>query len=150
MINMRKTFQSVAVLVMLHMGTTLVLPPGMDLELCFGMDGHFDLQLDGCQAGVSQKKSTREQPSFDRTEHHDDCFHTPLVCNTAQKLLAKDNKSEIYTSERKQNLSRTSLIFSKSLTDFVDTYFSSKINSSPHEEFYPPYIISLQSIVLLI
>jgi len=48
------------VFLILTMNTMLVIPTGIDLELCLGKDGHVDFLLNSCQDGPSSKVPASE------------------------------------------------------------------------------------------
>jgi hypothetical protein len=142
--------QAVTVLLVLLMSTMLVLPPGMDLELCFGNDGHVDFSLNSCQDGASSKAPAKERSPLYDTIHNDDCLHTALVCSTTQELIRTDGKVHVHRSELKKDTSKAPLLFSKSLADSAGTHLDSSVYSIPDEDFPSHHLVSIRTIVLLI
>lgn len=147
---LRKTTQAVTVLLVLLMSTMLVLPPGMDLELCIGRDGHIDFSMNGCQDGASPRIPAGGRPPVYGTIHHGDCLHMVLACNTAQELIRTDGKTGAYKSELKKDPSKTPFIFSKSLSDSAGAYLDSNFYSIPFEGLPSTHLVSLRTVVLLI
>lgn len=137
-------------LLVLLMSTMLVLPPGMDLELCFGKDGHIDFSLNGCQDGPSPKIPIGERPSVYDTTHHGECFDVAVACSIAQKLIRTDGNTVSGKSILKKDPSKTPLLFPKSLADSADTYLASNDYSIPVVDFPSYHLVSLRTVVLLI
>lgn len=137
-------------LVVLFMSTMLVIPSRMDLELCFGKDGHVDLSLGSCPDGASPKIPARERSSIYGTAHYDDFLHMAVVCGTAQELIRNGGNSDSYKSELKKDPSKTPLLFSESLAGSAGAYLDSNVHSIPFEDFPSLHLVSLRTIVLLI
>lgn len=137
-------------LLVLLMSTMLVLPPGMDLELCFGKDGHVDFSLNGCQDSVSAKVPAGERPSVYDTSHHGECFDVAVACSTAQELIRTEGKTDSDKFKLKKDPSKTPLLFPKSLADSTGGYFNSNDYSIPFDDFPSPHLVSLRTVVLLI
>ena len=137
-------------LLVLLMSMMLVLPPGMDLELCFGTDGHIDFSLNGCQNGVSPQIPDRERSSIYDTAHHGECLDVAMACSTVQEFVRTDGKTDSYESELKIDSSKTALLFSKLRTDSAGAYLDSNVYSIPFKNFPSPQLVSLRTVVLLI
>jgi len=137
---------------LLLMSTMLVLPPGMDLALCFGSDGHIDFSLNSCPDGPSPKIPVRERSSGYVTAQHDDCLDVAVACSTAQEIIRTDGKtvSDKSNLKLKKDPSKTSLLFPKSLADSADTYLASYDYSIPVEVLPSFHLVSLRTVVLLI
>jgi hypothetical protein len=146
----RKTTQTVTVLLVLLMSTMLVLPPGMDIELCFGEDGHFDFSLNSCQDGISLESPSRENSSVCDPAGHGECLNVTVICGTAQELIRTDGKSDSYKSDPKKDPSQTPLFFSESLADFAGPYLDPNVYPIPFEDFLSPHLVSLRTVILLI
>jgi len=138
------------VLLVLLMSTMLVLPPGMDLELCFGTDGHVDFSLNGCQDSVSAKGTAGERSPVYDTSHHGECFDVAVACSTAKELIRTEGKTDSGKFKLKKDPSKTPLFVLKSFADFVGVYLDPDIYSIPFEDFPSPHLVSLRTVVLLI
>lgn len=149
MIFLRKTTQAVTLLLVLLMSTMLVLPPGMDLELCFGRDGHVDFSLSSCQDSVSPKVPAGERPSVYDTAHHGECFDVAVACTT-QELICTEGKTKSDKFRLKKDPPKTPLLFVKPRADSAGGHFDSKLYSISNEDFPPPHLVSLRTVVLLI
>lgn len=149
---LRKTTQAATALLVLLMSTMLVLPPGMDLELCFGKDGHIYFSLNSCQDGSLPKIPVRERPPVYDTTQHDECFHVAVACSTARELIRTDGKtvSDKSNLNRKKDPSQTPLLFPKSLAGSADAYLASNDYSIPVEDLPSYQLVSLRTVVLLI
>lgn len=146
---LRKITQAVSALLVLLMSTMLVLPPGMDLELCFGKDGHVDFSLNGCQEGVSTVPAGEQSSVYD-TAHHGECFYVAVACSTVQELVRTAGKTDSDQFNLKKDPSKTPLLFPKSLADFAGAYLDPDVYSIPFEDFPSPHLVSLRTVVLLI
>jgi hypothetical protein len=148
---LRKPTQAFAVLFVLLLSMILILPQGMDLELCFGTDGHIDFSLNGCQDGVSTKIPASEQPHRYGSIHPDDCRHMALACGTAQERIRTAGNTHSYKSRPKKDPSKSFLPFTNMLADSAGAYLHSDVYSSiPFEDCPSPHLVSLRTTVLLI
>ncbi len=136
-------------LLVLLMSTMLVLPPGMDLELCFGKDGHVDFSLNGCREGVSSVPAGERSSVYD-TAHHGECFDVAVACSTAKEVIRTAGKTDSDKFKLKIDPSKTPLLFPKSLADSTGGYFNSNDYSIPFDDFPSPHLVSLRTVVLLI
>jgi hypothetical protein len=146
---LQKTTQAVAVLFVLFLSTILILPPGMDLELCFGKDGHVDFSLIGCPDSSLPNRASKERSPVYDTAHHDDYFHVAVACSMAQELIRTDGKSDSYKSEPNKDPSKTPLIFSELLAGSAGAYLDSNGYPIPYDDFPSPGLVSLRTVVLL-
>lgn len=139
-------------LLVLLMSTMLVLPPGMDLELCFGKDGHIDFLLNGCQNVASPMVPAREQPSVHDTAHHDKCLDVAVACSTTQQIIRSDGKTDAYSSKStpKKDPSKTLFFVSEFSADSAIGYLAPNFYPIPFEAFPSPHLVSLRTVVLLI
>jgi len=147
---LRKTTQAVSALLVLLMSTMLVVPPGMDLVLCFGKDGHVDFFLNGCREGVSPNVPAGERSSVYDTAHHGECFDVAVACSTAKEVIRTADKTDSDQFKLKKDPSKTPLLFPKSLADSAGAYLDPDIFSIPFEDFPSPHLVSLRTVVLLI
>lgn len=146
---LRKTTRAVTILLVLFMSTILVLPPGMDLEVCFGKNGHIDFSLNGCQDGVSPKIPAGKRSSVYDTAHHGECFDVAVACKLAQELICAEGKTDSDKFKLKKDPSKTPLFVLKSLADSTGGYLNSDAYSISFEDFPSP-LVSLRTVVLLI
>jgi hypothetical protein len=101
---LRKTTQAVSALLVLLMSTMLVVPPGMDLVLCFGKDGYVDFFLNGCREGVSPNVPAGERSSVYDTAHHGECFDVAVACSTAKEVIRTADKTDSDQFKLKKHL----------------------------------------------
>lgn len=150
MISLPKKIQALTVLLVLFMGMSLILPPGMDLELCFGNDGHIGLSLNGHQDDTLPCNPSKEQKLLYETAYPDNCQHVALLCGTEQKLNSRDIKTDLSKYELKQDPSKAPILFSNTFVSSSGT----NPNSNPYpvffEDFPSLHLISLRTVVLLI
>ena len=144
---LRKTTQAVTALLVLIMSTILVLPPGLDLVLCFGKDGQIDFLLNGCPDSTSPKIPTKE---WSDTTQHIECVDVTVACSMAQELVRFDGKFDSYTSAPKRDPVRTFFLFPEALADSVDTTLARTVYPTPLEDTCSSHLVFLRTVVLLI
>lgn len=152
MIFLRKATLAVTVLLVLLMSTMLILPPGMDLEICFGQDGRIDFSLNGCQDGASPMVPARERPAFYDTAHYGECLDVVVACSATQQIIRSDWKSDTYSdkSTPKKDPSKTPFLFSELLSDSAGAYLDPNLYPTSFRDFPSPHLVSLRTVVLLI
>lgn len=150
MIFMKKTTQAVIGLSVLMIISILILPPGMNLELCFGKNGHVDFSLENCGDSVSPNIFVREWASIYGTAHHGECLDVAVACSATPKRIHTYGKRAGYKSKLTKNSSKTLLPPPKWFSDSVDTYLGSNVDSLYIEDFSYLHFVSLRTIVLLI
>lgn len=147
---LHKTTQIVTVLFVLLMSMMLALPAGMDVEFCFGNNGHVDFSLSNCKDDVLSKFSAKEQPSIHNTEHHGECRDVAVACNTTQEFIRTYGKSGSLKSEQKNDPSKISLFFSELLADSSEPYIDPNAYPAVFKDFPSAHLLSLGTIVILI
>lgn len=150
MILLRKTIQTVTVLLLLLIGTALVLPSEMDLEFCIGNDGHIDFLLDDCKDAPFPKKPTGEGLPGSGTEHHDECTDISLACGIAQEFIPANYKLDSYGFTLKHNQLKAPFSFSGIVAGSTGAYQNSNPYPFFHEDFSSSHLISLRTTILLI
>lgn len=86
-----KTSQAIAILIILLMGVSLAVPPGLHFELCFGEGGHFDVSLDSCHDVPSSQGLVQCASEVDEI-HHGECSDLAVACDSFEKFLRPDGK----------------------------------------------------------
>jgi hypothetical protein len=149
---LRKTTQAVTLLLVLLMSTMLVLPPGMDLEFCFGKDGHIDVSLNGCEDGASPKIPAREWPSAYDAPHHGDCLDVAVACSATQQIIRSDGKSDSFShkSAPKKDPSGTTFLPSEFLAASAGAFSGADIYPVSPEDVSSSHLVFLRTVVLLI
>lgn len=137
-------------LLVLLISTMLVLPQGVDLELCLGNEGHIDFSLNDCQDDASQMIPARERLQIYDTAHHDECIDVTIACNTGQRLTRTDGISGSLKSTLKQNHCKASIFRSEYLDDSVGANLTPNIYPVLLDDFPSPQLDSLRTVVLLI
>ena len=137
-------------LLALFVSTVLALPSGMDLELCFGMDGHIDFSLNGCQEDCSSRIPVRERLSDYDTTHHGECFDVAVACSSASEFIRTDSKTDSNKSELNKAPFQTPVLFSKSLFDSAGPNLDSSVFVISFEDIAFPHLVSLRTVVLLV
>lgn len=134
-------------LLVLLMSSTLVLPQGMDLVLCFGKDGHVDFSLNSCREG---SVPSGDQSAEYHKAHHDVCFDLIVTCGTAKEVVCTAGKMDSDKFKSKKDLPKTPLLFWKSLADFTGSYLNLDIYSISFEDFPSLHLVSARTVILLI
>lgn len=150
MTYLQKTTQAIAVFILLLMNTTLVIPTGLDLELCLGKDGHIDVSLNNCQVGASPKNPTRQQPLTYTPTHHDNCHHIALVCGNPKEAIYTDGKTACQQYALNKATSMLPFILRESLAGSANMYLSSNVFFIPFEPLPSPHIAFHRTVFLLI
>jgi hypothetical protein len=128
----------------------LVLPPSIDLVLCFGKDGHIDISLNGCWEGVSPVPAGKRSYVYD-AKHHDDCFDVIVVCSgNTKEVIRTDDKTFPNQFNLKKDPTNTPPLFLKPLVVSADAYLSPGNHDSLFVSFPSLHLVSLCTIVLLI
>lgn len=149
---LRKTTQAVTLLLVLLMSTMLVLPPGMDLEFCFGKDGHIDVSLNGCQDGGSLRIPDREWLSAYDTSHHGDCLDVAVACSATQQILRSEGKPNSFSHKAtpKKGPSGTFFLPSALLAASAGAFFGPDAYPVSPEDVSSYHLVFLRTVVLLI
>jgi len=147
---LQKITQAIAVFVLLMMNSILVIPSGLDLELCLGKDGHIDVSLNNCQDGASPKFPTRQRPPTYTTTHHDNCHHISLACGNPKEAIYTDGKTTCQQYVLNKAPSMRPFILSESLPGSANMYLGSNVFFIPFETLPSPHLGSLRTVFLLI
>jgi len=147
---LRRITQAVAVFLILTMNTMLVIPTGIDLELCLGKDGHVDFLLNSCQDGPSSKVPTRQYPSTYTTAHHDNCFHIALACSNPKEATRIDEKTNYQQYALNIYNSPATFFLKGSLAGSENMYAGSNGFFIPFESLSSPNLTALRTVFLLI
>lgn len=149
---LRKTTQAVTLLLVLLMSTMLVLPPGMDLEFCFGKDGHFDVSLNGCEDGASPKIPEREWPSAYDASHHDDCLDVAVACSATQQIINSHGKPDSFShkSAPKKDPSGPLFLPSEFLVASAGAIPGTGLYPVSPDDVSSSHLVFLRTVVLLI
>lgn len=150
MTYLQKITQALAVFILLMMNTILVIPSGLDLEICLGKDGHIDVSLNNCQDGASPKIPTRQHPPTYTTTHHDNCLHIALACGNPKEAIYTDGKTACQQYALNKTPSMLPFILSESLAGSANMYLGSNVFFIPFETLPSPHIASLRTVFLLI
>lgn len=150
MTYLQKITQAFAVFILLMMNTILVIPSGLDLELCLGKDGHIDVSLNNCQDGASPKIPTRQHPPTYTTTHHDNCLHIALACGNPKEATRINEKTN-YQQYTLNVYNSTATFFLKgSLAGSENMYAGSNGFFIPFESLSSPNLTALRTVFLLI
>ncbi|EKD82258.1 MAG: hypothetical protein ACD_39C01401G0005 [uncultured bacterium] len=150
MTYLQKITQAVAVFLLLMMNTILVIPSGIDLELCLGKDGHIDFSLNSCQDSPSSKTPVRQHPPTYTATHHDNCLHIALACGNPKEAIRTDGKTDSQQYTLNKAPSMASFILNGSLTGSANMYLGSNGFFIPFENLTSPHLVSLRTVFLLI
>lgn len=149
---LRKTTQAVTLLLVLLMGTMLALPAGMDLEFCFGKDGHVDVSLKGCEDGNFPQIPAIEWPSADDESPHLDCLHVAAACGATQQIIHSAGKLDSFSHKSAPTKDPSGTPFSPSefLSASADAFPGADTYSVSPEDVSSSHLIFLRTVVLLI
>lgn len=150
MTYLQKITQAVAVFLILTMNTLLIIPSGIDLELCLGKDGHVDFALNSCQDGPSSKVPAKQQQASYTATHHDNCLHIALACGKPKEAIRTDSKADYQQYALNKAPSMLPVTLNGSLADFVNMYHGSNGFFIPFENLPSPHLASLRTVFLLI
>lgn len=81
----------VTLLVVLTLSMVSLIPRGLDLMVCFGMDGHVDVSLNVCQGGEFTLE--KASPLVHGLSHHGDCCDVMVGCGAIQKMARLETDS---------------------------------------------------------
>ncbi len=150
MTYLHKITQAVAVFLLLIMNTILVIPSGIDLELCLGKDGHIDFSLNSCQDGSSPKIPARQHMPAYTTTHHDNCLHIALACGNPKEAIRTDGKTDYQQYALNKAPSMPPFILMTSLASSAGAYLDSNAYFIPFENLPSLHLVSLRTVFLLI
>ena len=143
MIFLKKPAHELTIALALLISMVMGLPQGLDLELCFGIDGHIDFALNSCLEDSSD--SLQERSVDYNTGHHVDCFDV-VVCSITHELIDRDKTATKHVntySGKNKYLPQFSPGFSRPLEVCKREPFS-------NWRFRSHHIGALRSVVLLI
>ncbi|MCA1765338.1 MAG: hypothetical protein LC633_03665 [Desulfobulbaceae bacterium] len=143
---MQKITRASVLLLALFLGTSLIIPPGMDLELCFGEDGHVDFSLGSCTGAGSAIAAARELTAVYATAPNTNCGHFTVACGTGEEPLLSGRQPAVH----KQAPANTPFITPPALSGLAGSLSNRKAPPIPVENPPPSQLVSLGTVVLLI
>lgn len=147
---LRKTTQTVTLLLVFFVGTMGAIPPGVDLELCIGKDGHVDFSLNKCHDGAAPVRPSKDPSHFYASAHCDDCQHVVVGCNTMREVVRTDEKSGIHKTTPEKDPSGTLFSPSECLAAAAGALPGSDVYPVSPKDVSSSHLVFLRTVVLLI
>lgn len=147
---LRKKFLVVNMLLVLLLGAMLVVPSGMDLEVCLGEDGNVDFLLNGCARRVLTPTPVKQLSLSHDTTLHGECLDVVVVCGTAPELLRPADTPDTCRSELRENTFRAPFVLPADAAGSVGTYLVGNDHSVSSVDSFSSTIVFLRTTILLI